>query len=177
MADRDRAWFMERVREHQSRLRASIRALGVRADAVDDIAQDAIVLAWEKLDEFEGHHEFGVWVREIARRLVANERRKEFRRNRILADAFTEFLLRSGPEVFGPLSQMEQTESLAALKECVTKLPEAGREVIRLRYFEGNPPGAIAGRLGRPANQVRQYLLRLRRTLLECVEHRLGNTA
>ena len=53
------AWFLEQVRGEQSRLRASIRALGVRAEAVDDVAQDALVIALEKLDEFDRGGDFG----------------------------------------------------------------------------------------------------------------------
>ena len=33
-------WFLERVQSEQVRLRSYIRALGVRAEAVDDLAQD-----------------------------------------------------------------------------------------------------------------------------------------
>ena len=65
-------------------------------------------------------------------------------------------------------------EEVAALRACLEQLPAQGREMIRLRYFEDLAPGAIAGRLGRPSDAVRQFLLRLRRTLLECVEGRLG---
>ena len=37
----DFAWFTDQVRREQARLRALIRALGVRAEAVDDLAQEA----------------------------------------------------------------------------------------------------------------------------------------
>lgn len=170
---RDRAWFIDRVRECQARLRASIRALGVRAEAVDDIAQDVFVLAWQKLVEFDHSGEFGAWVVQIARRLVANERRKEARRNRILAGEVTDLMLRLAPEAEGPLTRLERDEALTALRTCLGELPTHGREMIQWRYFDHLSPGAIAGHLGRPSNYVRQSLLRLRRLLLECVEHRL----
>ena len=86
-------WFMEEVQSEQARLRSSIRALGVRAEAIDDIAQEALVIALTKLDEFDRGGDFGAWVRQIARRLVANERRKEARRNLILSDEVTDLLL------------------------------------------------------------------------------------
>jgi RNA polymerase sigma-70 factor, ECF subfamily len=172
---KDREWFMDRVREHQARLRASIRALGVRAEAVDDIAQDALVLAWEKLREFEPGGDFGAWVREIARRLVANERRKDARRNRLLAGEVTDLMLRMQPASEEPLARLERDESLSALRSCLGELPAASREMIRLRYFDQLSPGAIAGHLGCESNSVRQALLRLRRALLGCVEHRLSS--
>ena len=169
----DRVWFVERVREHQARLRATIRALGVRADAVDDIAQDAFVLAWEKLPAFDPAGEFGAWVNEIARRLVANERRKEARRSRLQSEEITAYLLQRAAEPIGSLDLLEQGEALSTLKGCVEDLPPTGREMVRLRYFDQLSPGAIAGKLNRPSGYVRQNLLRIRRLLLECVEQRL----
>jgi RNA polymerase sigma-70 factor (ECF subfamily) len=173
MPPRDRSWFIEQVRQHQAQLRAAVRALGVRADAVDDFAQDVLVLAWEKRDTFAGG-EFGAWVKEIARRLVANERRKEARRSRLQEGEVTDFLLRRAASPAGPLARLEHDEALSALRGCCDELPPDSRELIRLRYFDQLAPGAIAGRLGRPSGYVRQSLLRIRRQLLDCMEHRLS---
>ena len=171
---RDQTWFIAQVRQHQSRLRASIRSLGVRAEAVDDIAQDALLLAWEKMANFSYGSDFGAWVVQIARRLVANERRKEARRSRILAGEVTDLLLRLHSEGNDPAGRLQRGEEVVALKTCLEELAPHAREIIRLRYFEDLSPGAIASRLDRPSSAVRQFLLRLRRMLLECVEGRLG---
>lgn len=55
----DFAWFTDQVRREQARLRALIRALGVRAEAVDDLAQEAFLLAFRKLGEFDRQEDFG----------------------------------------------------------------------------------------------------------------------
>jgi RNA polymerase sigma-70 factor (ECF subfamily) len=166
------AWFIQQVQEHQGRLRASIRALGVRAEAVDDIAQDVFVLAWQKLAEFVPG-DFGAWVVQIARRVVANERRKESRHSRILAGDVTDLLLRLNTDAQGLPDPLVRAEELGALQNCVEGLPPQGHQLIQWRYFDQLSPGAIASRLGRPSNYVRQCLLRLRRSLLQCVEKRL----
>ena len=171
---RDQAWFIGQVRQHQSRLRASIRALGVRAEAVDDFAQDTLLLAWQKIAEFGPGGDFGAWVAQIARRLIANERRKDSRRSRLLASEVTDLLLQMASEADKATARMEKADEFAVLQNCLKQLPPHGREVIRLRYFENQSPGAIASHLGRPSDAVRQLLLRLRRKLLECVERRLG---
>jgi RNA polymerase sigma-70 factor (ECF subfamily) len=171
---RDQAWFITQVRQHQSRLRASIRALGVRAEAVDDMAQDTFLLAWEKIAEFAAGGDFGAWVGQIARRLIANERRKDARRSRLLAGEVTDLLLQMSPKGDRVAAKMEKDDEFAVLRDCLEQLPPHGREIIRLRYFENLAPGAIASHLGRPSDVVRQLLMRLRRKLLECVERRLG---
>jgi RNA polymerase sigma-70 factor (ECF subfamily) len=165
-------WFLDRVRSEQARLRSYIRALGVRAEAVDDLAQEALVVALSKLGEFDRRNDFGVWVRQIARRLVANELRKETRRNQILSEHVTDLLL--GTELDSERHQ-ERLEELAALRECLARLPRHSRELLHQRYFEDLSPGAISSRLGRTSNQVRQALLRLRRVLLGCIERRIGS--
>src|SRR5437773_11146432 len=91
------AGFSELVREHQAGLRAFIRALGVEADWVDDLAQETFVVAFQKQQQFENGKDFGKWLRGIARNLVANERRKEARRARILSGPFTDMLLEEQP--------------------------------------------------------------------------------
>ena len=170
----DRVWFIDRVREHQARLRASIRALGARAESVDDIAQEALALAWEKRAQFDSGGDFGAWVMQIARRLIANERRKEARQSRILAGEVTDRLLQRTPEAEAPTARLEREEELTALQHCLGELPSHYREMIQWRYAEQLSPGGIGGRLGRTSNAVRQTLLRLRRLLLECMERRLG---
>ncbi len=169
----DQAWFIAHVRQHQARLRASIRALGVRAEAVDDIAQDTFLLAWQKVAEFDSG-DFGAWVAQIARRLVANERRKDVRRSRLLAGEVTDLLLQLAADVTHVGAGLEKDDEVAALRGCLEQLPAHGREMIRLRDYEDLSPGAIASHLGRQSDAVRQILLRLRRKLLECMATRLG---
>jgi RNA polymerase sigma-70 factor (ECF subfamily) len=169
-----RGWFLEQVQREQARLRASIRALGVRSEAVDDLAQEALVISLERLDEFNRDGDFGAWVRQIARLLVANERRKVARRSRILSDRVTDLLLESHQVSMCPGERQEREEELAALRKCLAELPKHNRELLQRRYFDDLSPGAIGSHMGRPSNQIRQALLRLRRTLLECIERRLG---
>ena len=138
---RDQHWFIDQVKQHQSRLRASIRALGVRAEAVDDIAQDSLLLAWEKIAEFGAGGDFGSWVAQIARRLIANERKKDTRRSRLLAGEVTTLLLQMSHEVPSAAARLEKADEFAILRSCLEQLPPHGREIIRLRCtFENLGP-------------------------------------
>jgi len=91
-----------------------------------------------------------------------------------LAGEVTDLLLQMASEPPKVGARLEKADELAALQGCLEQLPAQGREIVRLRYFENQSPGAIASHLGRPSDGVRQVLLRLRRKLLECVESRLG---
>lgn len=70
-----------------------VRSLGMRAEAADDVAQEAFVVAFGKLQTFERGTNFGAWVRTIARFLVSKELRREERRQRVLAEHVAEILL------------------------------------------------------------------------------------
>ncbi|MGV3659121.1 MAG: sigma-70 family RNA polymerase sigma factor [Prosthecobacter sp.] len=183
-------WFIDQVRREQAALRAFARSLGVRAEGVDDVAQEALILAFEKLAEFDRTQPFGPWVRGIARRLVANLLRKESRREELMSQAVTEALLvqeqahetqaeplgaGAGAEFgFGTAFGQATEERLGALRVCLETLPEKSRHLVRWRYFDELAPAVIAERLGRTANDVRQMFFRLRRALLECIEQRLA---
>jgi len=164
------SWFMEQVRREHTRLRAFIHCLGVRSEEVDDIAQEVFLLSFKKLDEFGHDGDFGAWVRQIARRIVAGERRKESRRNQLLADHVTDLLLEiDDTELSCALGEYKDEDELAALRNCMSKLPKPSRDLLHQRYFEELSPGEIGGRLGKSSNQIRQSLLRLRRSLLLCM--------
>ena len=165
---------MDQVRREHSRLRAHIRALGVRAEAVDDLAQESLVIAYAKLDSFDRSQDFGAWVRGIARKLVANARRKEIRRQILLSEHLADALI--ALEHTLPDSPADEDRA-GALRACVENLPEHQQALLHWRYFEELSPGAIASRLDRTANDVRQMLFRLRRSLLACVEDRLARGA
>jgi RNA polymerase sigma-70 factor (ECF subfamily) len=175
---RDGEWFFAQVEQEQARLRAFIRSLGVRAEAVDDLAQDALVIAYEKRAAFDPaiQQDFGVWVRGIARKLVANALRKQARRRIFVSEQVSELLLAADAGQLHPLADAGAAR-LAALSTCLGKLPERSRELIHLRYFEDLSPGAMAGRLARTANDVRQALFRIRGTLLSCLERHAGGGA
>ena len=165
----DHDWFIEQVRREQAGLRAFVRSLGMRAEVVDDVAQEAFVVAFEKLHTFERDTNFGAWVRTIARFLVSKELRREDRRQRVLAEHVAEFL--AGDEVPVPDDAAAKAE---ALKRCLAELPERGRRLVQQRYFENLAPGVLASHEGRTANEIRQALFRLRKALHDCITRRLA---
>ncbi|MGH6876951.1 MAG: RNA polymerase sigma factor [Rhizomicrobium sp.] len=63
----DQRAFEQLVRRHQGTVRAQLRRLlsGDEAQA-DDLAQEAFLLAWRKLDQFRGEARFSTWLYRIA---------------------------------------------------------------------------------------------------------------
>lgn len=166
------ARFEPIVREHQAGLRAYIRALGVQDAWVDDLAQEAFLIAYRRFEHFDASADFGRWLRGIARQLVRNELRKVARRSRLLLDPIAQVLVENEAEdVVGP----ETTPGLLrALADCVARLPSRSRELLKRRYAGDCDATALARAFQASPAAVRQTLLRTRAAVRRCIGAKLG---
>ncbi|MFT5470350.1 MAG: RNA polymerase sigma-70 factor (ECF subfamily) [Verrucomicrobiales bacterium] len=170
--------FVEHVREYQSGLRAYVRSLGVDALWVDDVAQEALVIAYERRDRFDVNLSFRNWVWGIARNCVLNDRRKSARRNRILNDNLTDILVStsSASDEVEEHNDLDQYR-LAALKECLSQIPEKSREMLRQRYELNLKATDLAEALDMKSAAVRKSLERIRSSMRKCMETRIAQIA
>jgi len=167
--------FIGFVQEHHAGLRAFVRSIGVQPMWVDDIAQEAFIVAYDRLDEFDAERDFGAWLRGIARNLVINERRKDARRKRILADNLTDIMVRTSsvPEAEEEELGDRGTAKLAALRLCMEQLPEKSRTLLQARYENDESAPDIAERLEMKAPAVRKALERVREALRRCMDEKM----
>ena len=166
-----RDWFIDQVRREQAGLRAFVRMLGVRAEVVDDIAQEVFLVAFRKVGEFERETNFGAWLRAIARNLVRNELRSDQRRQRLIGELVTTQLV-SGPAQASSTDEAAE-DRLKAMTQCLQELPQRSRRLVQQRYFERLTPAVIASHEGTNPNHINQLLFRLRLALKECIQRRL----
>lgn len=166
--DANEAEFEALVKEHQASLRVFVRSLGVEPDWVDDLAQDAFVVAYRELESFDPGRDFGKWLRGIARNLVRNELRKRGRQHRILHEGLAEHLLELGEKE----EERFDAGQVTALRDCVEALPGKSRELVHSRYYEGWNASVLADKFEMKAATIRQTLLRIRRQLHLCIKKR-----
>ena len=164
--------FDDLVREHQAGLRAYIRALGAQDAWVDDLAQEAFLVAYRRHGHFEAGADFGRWLRGIARNLVLNERRKSARRSRLLQESIVDVLSDEGESA--PVAQPAVASVLQAMADCVSWLPPRSRELLERRYAESTDATTLARSLQLSAAAVRQTLVRTRAAVRRCIEGKLG---
>ena len=161
--------FAGLVEEHQASLRVFVRTLGAEPDWVDDLAQDAFVVAYREMDSYDPGRDFGKWLRGIARNLVRNELRKQGRHRRILHQGLSQHLLE--------FSEQEEDQfevgHVSALRDCVEQLPGKSRELVHSRYYEGWNASILADKFEMKAATIRQTLLRIRRQLYQCINQRV----
>jgi RNA polymerase sigma-70 factor (ECF subfamily) len=160
--------FDQLVREHQAGLRAFIRALGADEAWVDDLAQEAFLVAYRKQEQFRPEEDFGKWLRGIARRQVMGERTKSARRCRLMHDGIADILLNLGIDKIEPEPGREA--AVSTMRGCVEKLPEDQRNLLECRYQEGRRANELAKELKSTAAAIRKQLQRIRMAVRKCME-------
>lgn len=153
--------FAARVAETQRRVfQVALCVLADPADA-EEVAQDAYLRAYRRLDQLRDPARFRAWVGRIAFRLALNRRRARLRqlaRETAWRDARPE-----------PAPAPPDRAALARLPAEVDRLPEKLRAVVLLSAVEDLDAAEIAALLDIPAGTVRSRLHLARKRLLEAM--------
>jgi RNA polymerase sigma-70 factor (ECF subfamily) len=166
--------FTQVIRDHHSSLRYFIQGLGVNPSWVDDVAQDAFLVAYRRWEEFDEVENPGAWLRSIARNLVLNETAKLHRRQRLLDENLTTLLLdaeHDNTPAAGELSDLAHRHH--ALRQCLGRLTEKARSVIEARYFKDRNSSEIGEEFSMKPVAVRKMLFHARQTLADCLRTRV----
>jgi RNA polymerase sigma-70 factor (ECF subfamily) len=168
----DRDAFARLVEVHQSSARRVAAAMVGSGPDADDVAQDAFVKAYLRLEQFDVERSFRAWLLGI----VANEARNRHRANgrrralslRLTSDRAPDLGTGSGPD---PAVAAERDDQRQRLARAVAALDDRDREVVALRYFAELSEAETAEALGCPRGTVKSRLSRaldrLRRSLPE----------
>jgi RNA polymerase sigma-70 factor (ECF subfamily) len=124
------------------------RIVGDRDDA-DDVTQQIFAKLLTQLPQYQpGRAPFRAWVLRVARNVAIDHLRRR----------------RSFPceEVHGPAERVDEAghECRASLREALSTLPSAQRDVVLLRHLVGLTPDEVAARLGRTVKSVHGLDLR-----------------
>ncbi|MGZ3586309.1 MAG: RNA polymerase sigma factor [Candidatus Limnocylindrales bacterium] len=136
--------------------------------AAEDLTEQVFLRALAALPRFEerGTGEgstFRVWLFQIARNALANERRLRGRRPQApLEDAFE--LLAPGPD---PAARSAERDALARAWRAIERLPRDRRRAIVLRFVHEMSTVEIAGVMGRSEGAVRVLLHRALRAVAD----------
>jgi RNA polymerase sigma-70 factor, ECF subfamily len=138
--------------------RVALRLCGNHHDA-QDIAQEALIAAWENLGRFRGGSSFSTWLYQIVTRRALNKITRG--RGADLADLLEEV----ADPVAGPAAQAERNLAVDAVTDALAALPFAQRAVVVLHHFEGLSYAEVAEVTRSTVPAVRSHLFRARRTL------------
>ena len=156
------------VREHADMLVAYLRTVLGRNSSVDDLFQEAMLVAWRRLKDYDRSRPFAPWLRGIAQMLVLEHARK----TRTRPAATDPDVLAAIDERFGILETVPADtflERAERLLDCMPKLPQAMREAIELIYARNMSLAAAAATTGDNKDTLGKRVQRARQLLAECI--------
>lgn len=145
----ERRAFGELVRRHGSAIRYLLRRMGAQPAEADDVAQDALLAAFERITEFRGEGTFAGWVKRIAARQYLRRLQREKRLSAFAAEQPEEEVVADG-----------DAEHRIDLDEALKTLSPAERLCVSMCYGAGLSHGEAADALNLPLGTVKSHVKR-----------------
>ena len=162
------------LERYQDKLYRYIFFLVRSREVTEDLFQETFVKAIVNLQQgrYQSDGKFAAWITRIAHNLVIDLFRQERNENLISNDESEIDLLNSAKFSEGTIeSQMVNKQVLKDVARLVEELPEAQREVVRMRFFENKSFKEIAESEGISINtalgRVRYAISNMRRIAAE----------
>ncbi len=146
----DRSAFGELVRRHGSAVRGLLRRMGAPAAEADDVAQDAFLIAFERISEFRGQGAFVGWVKKISARQYLRRLQRERRLASLAVEA----------EADAPVASFRDTGDRIDLDEALRSLGPAERVCVSMCYGAGLSHAEAADALNLPLGTVKSHVKR-----------------
>jgi RNA polymerase sigma-70 factor (ECF subfamily) len=162
----DQGAFADIIEQTERRLRASLALQVADRDLVDEVAHQAYITAYQKINEYNAGTNFYAWLRRIAQFHLRNECR---RRTHAGLTPLEQLNVLIAPNI-DPTQAEETRDSVAMLHRCMEKLGPDARQLLQMRYEECMEPAEIAKQIGKGASHVRTILTRVRQSLMNCME-------
>jgi RNA polymerase sigma-70 factor, ECF subfamily len=164
----DRAAFRQLVLALHDDLRAWIGWRVASVEMVDDVLQETLVAAWRSLGDYRSEGTFRAWIRGIARHrclMALRERRRQLARE---AHGIEHALIDQALEATDDTAD-DDAWRVAALRQCLDRLPDHARRLIEARYWRGEPLADLVAHLGKPKGTIAAMLHRIRKRLQTCI--------
>lgn len=158
--------FGELVRRYQASVfNVCYRLAGERREA-EDMAQDAFLRAYQRLESYDAARPFGPWMRRLAANLSLNRLQRKAPEELPLHEEHA--WAPGGADLPEPASI--QHERAAAVRRAIRLLAPHHRAVIELRHYQGMSYADIAEALTLPLSDVKSHLYRARKQLAELLD-------
>jgi RNA polymerase sigma-70 factor (ECF subfamily) len=155
--------FLQLIVEHEPMARSYLRGLLPAWHDVDEVVQEASLVAWRKFDSFEPGTSFGGWYLTIARFEALRYRRNLARSPLVFTPDVWELLERESRADADSASRLEHLEA------CLMKLGEPKRTLLLKAHTPGVVIRDLSKEVGRSEQAFYKALQRWRRSLLDCV--------
>ncbi|TWT98859.1 sigma-70 family RNA polymerase sigma factor [Neorhodopirellula pilleata] len=158
--------FVRLLIQHEPQVRAFLRSLLPSWNDVDDVIQEASLVAWRKFDEFEQGTAFGGWFLTIARYQALNHRRRIQKSPQVFNDELWELI---ASESYEHQSRSNAIDYRQAVDRCIRKLSPQRQDILLRVHSPGAVMREIAAHSGKTESAFYKLVQRLRAAIAECV--------
>ncbi len=164
--------YAQLITESQQKLFAYIYSMLGRNAASWDVLQESNLVLWRKQNDFQPGSNFDAWAFSIARfQVLAHLRDRKRDPLELLTPELLEALAEESEEEMHHFD-----ERLIALQHCKSQLKSKNRRIVELYYEKNMPLKDVSASLSSSVNAIKQALLRVRRSLKQCIKIQLKNT-
>ena len=162
IAQRDKRALQSLYARHHVRVyRFALRFLNDEA-AAEDTVSEVFIDVWRQAERFEGRSQVTTWLLAIARNKALSVLRR--RATEELDEEVAEFI-EDPADNHEVTMQKKQQSSL--LRDCLTELSAAHREIVDLVYYHEKSVEEVAAIIGVPANTVKTRMFYARKRISE----------
>lgn len=156
----------ELVRRYEGAIFGTLLKLTHSHEDAEDLAQEAFVKAFQKLDSFDNSRPFKPWLFRLAVNLGISSLRTR-KQTRSLDDSEDFIPLESKESGESLRETLDRQERLAQIREALQQLPAETQTVFQLHYHEGFALEEIAHLLDKNPGAVRTAMHRARAKVRE----------
>lgn len=168
--------FAEIVQRTQNLVTSVALAIVHDVKASEDIAQEAYLLAWQKMNQLKQAQSFLPWLRQTTRHCayqwLEKEKHNHRQRQKPLETGLEQLIAAEQPD-----EDFTQQQRQQIITQALTRLPDDSRDIVILYYREQQSSEHVAELLGIDSATVRKRLSRARKTLAEDLLSRVGKAA
>ena len=153
------------VQRYQGAVYATAHYYVGRYGAAEDVAQEALLVAYRSLPWLKEAEKFGPWLKSITCRTAANWLRRNHKRIRNETPLPYRRTVSIEDAREGPRGKLEQSERHERVQRAIDSLPERYRLPVILRYLQELSYEEISAFTGESRDEVRGILQRAGRQL------------
>jgi RNA polymerase sigma-70 factor (ECF subfamily) len=161
------------AKQHEPMLLAYLQSLVADYSLAEDVAQQALLIAYRKIGTLKNPAAFPAWLRGIARLEAFAAMRRRGREVSVAPE-----VLEQMDEVYRHFEEQNPgatwEERFHLVEECFNQMPESLQTTCRLHYFEDRKAWQIAEVLNIHLPAVLKRLERARVAIRDCVQNKMA---